>query len=109
MSTPDYSWVTIARFFSPNEALFFKNILEGHDIPAFVPNEYMGHLDIRLVRAEGGVQLKVPSDRADEARALLEAPPELDAEYDEDLDEEYDEDFNEEDDEGLDGEGNEGG
>lgn len=77
------SWVTIAHFFSPVEALFFKNVLEGHDIPAFVPNEYMGHLDIRLLRSEGGVQLKVPSDRVDEAKALIESPPDIDDQYDE--------------------------
>lgn len=75
MTDAPYTWETIARFFSPQEALFFKNILEGYDIPAFVPNEYMGHLDMRLLRREGGVQLKVPSDYVEEARALLETPP----------------------------------
>ena len=75
-----YTWETIARFISPQEALFVKNILEGYGIPAFVPNEYMGHLDIRLLRSEGGVQLKVPSDRVEEAKALLETPPDFDEE-----------------------------
>ena len=88
MTDTPYTWVTIAHFFSPVEALFFKNILEGHDIPAFVPNEYMGHLDIRLIRSEGGVQLKVPSDRVEEAKALLETPPECDEEFEDEYDEE---------------------
>ena len=80
MTDSQNTWVTVARFFSPNEALFFKNILEGHDIPAFVPNEYMGHLDFHLFRREGGVQLKVPSDYVEEAKALLETPPDIDEE-----------------------------
>ena len=92
MTDSPCTWVTIAHFVSPVEALFFKNILEGHEIPAFVPNEYMGHLDIRLLRAEGGVQLKVPSDRVDEAKALLEAPPECEDEggYEENSEDEAD-------------------
>ena len=61
---------------------------EGHDIPAFVPNEFMGHLDMRLIRGGGGVQLKVPSDRVDEAKALLETPPDMDEMPDDGEDEE---------------------
>jgi len=49
MSDARYSWITVARFFSPSEALFFKNILEGHGIPAFVPNEFMGHLNFQML------------------------------------------------------------
>ncbi len=88
MNSQEHTWETVARFFSPNEALFFKNILEGHGIPAFVPNEYMGHLDVRLVQVQGGVHLKVPSDRLEEAKDLLEAPPD----FDETLEEEYEDD-----------------
>lgn len=87
MTDAQHAWVTVARFFSPGEALFFKNILEGHDIPAFVPNEYMGHLDFNLFRKGGGVQLKVPEDYVEEAKALLETPPDID---DEALEEAYD-------------------
>ncbi len=90
MTDAPHNWVTIAHFFSPVEALFFKNVLEGHDIPAFVPNEFMGHLDIRLIRGGGGVQLKVPSDRVDEAKALLETPPDMDDVSEQDYDEEED-------------------
>lgn len=88
MTDTPHNWVTIAHFFSPAEALFFKNVLEGHDIPAFVPNEFMGHLDMRLIRGGGGVQLKVPSDCVDEAKALLETPPDMDEMPDDGEDEE---------------------
>lgn len=73
MTSPEYKWVTIERFWTSGPALFIKNVLEGNGIPAFVRNEYMGglfaHLSMR--GAEGGIELQVPSDLVDEAREVL--------------------------------------
>lgn len=70
----EYHWVTVARFWSPTQALFLKSVLEGNDIPAYVRNEYLGGLfaHFTLKSADGGVELQVPSDRVDEARELIE-------------------------------------
>ena len=106
MSDAAYHWVTIARFFNPAEALFFQQVLEGHDIPAFVRNEHLGQLmpHLTLANLEGGIQLQVPSDCVEAALDILEGHgadgqdnQELDDSPDEDVyDEEYEEDFDEE-------------
>ncbi len=103
MSNDAYHWVTIARFFNPAEALFFQQVLEGHDIPAFVRNEHLGQLMpyLTLASIDGGIQLQVPSDCVAAARDILEGHsaeeqdgPEQDDSLDEyAYDEEYDEDF----------------
>jgi hypothetical protein len=74
MTETPYHWVTIARFWSPTQALFFKSVLEGSDIPVFVRNEYLGGLfaHMTFTSAEGGVELQVPSDCVDEALNLLD-------------------------------------
>lgn len=74
MNEPSYHWVTIARFWSGHQALFFKNVLEGHDIPAFVRNEHLGQLipSLTLSGAQGGIQLQVPSDCVEAALEILE-------------------------------------
>lgn len=95
MTQPQYHWVTIARFWAPGQAVFFKSVLEGNGIPAFVKNEYLGGLfaHLTLMKAEGGIELQVPSDLVDDAMGIL-AGLETDAE---DLEgEEYPEDEHEE-------------
>lgn len=74
MTHPEYQWVTIARFWAPGQALFFKSVLEGNGVPAFVKNEYLGGLfaHLTLMKAEGGIELQVPSDLVDEAAHILE-------------------------------------
>lgn len=74
MTSPQYQWVTIARFWAPGHALFFKSVLEGNGIPAFVKNEYLGGLfaHLSLMKAEGGIELQVPSDLVEEAASILE-------------------------------------
>ncbi|MFA7691499.1 MAG: DUF2007 domain-containing protein [Candidatus Hydrogenedentes bacterium] len=73
MSDSPYHWETIARFWAPGPAVFLKSMLEGYGIPVFVRNEYMGGLFARLSisQALGGIELQVPSDRVEEAKALL--------------------------------------
>lgn len=73
MTRPEYKWVTIERFWTSGPALFFKNVLEGNGIPAFVRNEYMGGLfaHLSMKSAEGGIELQVPSDLVDQARDVL--------------------------------------
>ena len=74
MTTPPYHWITIARFWASGEALFLKSVLEANDIPAFVRNEYLGGLfaHLTLGKAEGGIELQVPSDLVEEAQQVLE-------------------------------------
>ena len=85
MTSPSYHWVTVARFWAPGEALFFKSVLEGNGIPAFVRNEYLGGLfaHLMLKQAEGGIELQVPSDLVEEAQQVLEGLETDTAEIDE--------------------------
>jgi len=74
MTSSSYHWVTVARFWSSGPAVFLKSLLEANDIPAFVRNEYLGGLfaHLTLGKAEGGIELQVPSDLVEQAQQVLE-------------------------------------
>lgn len=74
MDDESAKWVTIARFWSPTQALFFKSVLEGNGIPAFVRNEYLGGLfaHITLSGVDGGIELQTLAPFVDQALTLLE-------------------------------------
>ena len=74
MNDSPYRWVTIQRFWSPTQALFLKSVLEGNEIPVFIRNEHLGGLfaHFTLQKAEGGVELQVPSDCVEAAMEILQ-------------------------------------
>lgn len=74
MNNDSHEWVMVGRFTTPAEAMFYKNVLEGYGIPAWVENEYMGTLYAPMFGPPGCLFLKTPSDRYEEARLLLEDP-----------------------------------
>jgi hypothetical protein len=63
--------VTVARYESTGEAQLAKTQLEDAGIPCLLANAEQSGLAPMFDTTEGGVQVKVPADRADEARAVL--------------------------------------
>lgn len=70
---PDDRLVTVARFDTQGDARLAKTQLDGAGIPCLLANEEQAGLAMIFDPTRGGVQLKVPANRADEARALLDA------------------------------------
>lgn len=65
--------VTIARCDTRGDAQLARTRLEDADIPCLLSNEEQAGLAMIFDASRSGVQVKVPADRAEEARALLEA------------------------------------
>lgn len=63
---------TVARYDSVGDARLAKTQLESAGIPCMIANEDQSGLSTMFDPTEGGVQLKVPADRAEEAQELLE-------------------------------------
>ena len=68
---PDDRLVTVARYNSTGDAQLAKTQLEDAGIPCMLANAEQSGLAPMFEDTEGGVQVKVPAARADEARALL--------------------------------------
>ena len=68
---PDDRLVTVARYDTAGEAQLAKTQLDDAGIPCMLANAEQSGLAPMFEAIEGGVQVKVPVARADEARALL--------------------------------------
>ena len=68
---PDDRLVTVARYDTAGEAQLAKMQLDDAGIPCMLANAEQSGLAPMFEGTEGGVQVKVPAARADEARALL--------------------------------------
>ena len=68
---PDDRLVTVARYDTAGEAQLAKTQLDDAGIPCMLANADQSGLAPMFEGTEGGVQVKVPAARADEARALL--------------------------------------
>jgi hypothetical protein len=68
---PDDRLVTVARYASTGDARLARAQLEDADIPCMLSNADQAGLAMLFDPSRNGVQVKVPADRADEARALL--------------------------------------
>lgn len=67
----DAPLITVARYDSAGEAQLAKTQLEDADIPCMLANAGQSGLTPMFEATEGGVQVKVPADRADEAQEVL--------------------------------------
>ena len=68
---PDDRLVTVSRYDTIGDAQLAKTQLEDAGIPCMLANAEQSGLAPMFEGTEGGVQVKVPAARADEARALL--------------------------------------
>ena len=68
---PDDRLVTVVRYDTAGEAQLAKTQLDDAGIPCMLANAEQSGLAPMFEGTEGGVQVKVPAARADEARALL--------------------------------------
>jgi hypothetical protein len=77
MHTPDddaaQEWVTVRTCTWGHEADFFRSVLEGSDIEAFIPDEQMSTLRPHLLLGTGGVRVQVRAADAARAREVLAA------------------------------------
>jgi hypothetical protein len=64
-------WQTVFMTFEPSQAQLVRSRLEAAGFTANVTNELAAQ---GMDMAVGGIKVQVPSESADEARALLEAP-----------------------------------
>ena len=67
----DASLVTVARYAMRGGAQLAKTRLEDAGIPCMLANADQSGLATMFEATEGGVQLKVPADKAEAARAVL--------------------------------------
>lgn len=65
--------VTVARYDRRGEAQLAKTQLEAADIPCMLANEDQSGLSTMFDGTQGGVHVKVPAPRAEEAQAVLES------------------------------------
>ncbi len=70
----DASLVTVARYDMRGGAQLAKTRLEDAGIPCMLANADQSGLTPMFDATEGGVQAKVPANRADEARNVLDLP-----------------------------------
>ncbi len=68
---PDDRLVTVARYDAKGDAHLAKAQLEDADIPCMLANADQAGLAMMFDASRSGVQVKVPADRAKEARAVL--------------------------------------
>lgn len=64
---------TVGTYSQPYEAHIAQKRLRDAGIPAFLRNEHTISIDWLLSQALGGVKVMVPSDRAEEARRVLQS------------------------------------
>jgi hypothetical protein len=63
--------LSIARYDTRGDAHLARARLEDADIPCLLANEAQAGLAMMFDASRSGVQVKVPADRAEEAKALL--------------------------------------
>lgn len=63
--------VIVARYDSQGDAHLAKAQLDDAGIPCMLANEDLAGLSMFFDPSRSGVQVKVPADRADEARSVL--------------------------------------
>lgn len=63
---------TIARYDTQGAARLAKTQLDDAGIPCMLANEDQAGLSLLFDPSRNGVQVKVPADRADEARSVLD-------------------------------------
>lgn len=63
---------TVARYDTQGDARLAKTQLDDAGIPCMLANEDQAGLSLLFDPSRSGVQVKVPSDRAEEARSVLE-------------------------------------
>ncbi len=68
---------TVGTYSQPYEAHIAQKRLRDAGIPAFLRNEHTISIDWLLSQALGGVKVMVPSDRAEEARQVLQSDGEV--------------------------------
>jgi hypothetical protein len=66
-------WQTVFQTFNPAEAQLVRSRLEAAEFLVNVMNELAALSMEGYSMAVGGIQVQVPADRAEEARALLNA------------------------------------
>ncbi|MEF8865938.1 MAG: DUF2007 domain-containing protein [Salinibacter sp.] len=71
----DAPLITVARYDSTGEARLAKTQLDDAGIPCMLANADQSGLTPMFDATEGGVQAKVPANRADEARNVLNLGP----------------------------------
>jgi hypothetical protein len=76
--------VTVATFQWPTDAAVPQGLLEHAGIPTFLKDAHTVQVNNMAAQAVGGVKLQVPSDRAAEARAILQEGGFITAEVPED-------------------------
>ena len=64
--------VTVARYDEEGDAQLARAQLEDTGIPCMLANAEQSGLAMMFDPSRSGVQVKVPADRAEEARALLD-------------------------------------
>jgi hypothetical protein len=67
--------VVVRTFTNVADAHVARSALDAAGIPTHLADDYVIALDWLYSNAVGGVKLLVPSDRLDEASAVLETPP----------------------------------
>jgi hypothetical protein len=67
----DESLIRVARYDTRGDAHLAKARLEDAGIPCLLTNEAQAGLSMMFDASRSGVQVKVPADRAEEAKALL--------------------------------------
>jgi len=65
--------VTVARYDTTGDAQVARTQLEDAGIPCMLANETQSGLVPMYDATQGGVHVKVPADRGDEARAVLDS------------------------------------
>jgi hypothetical protein len=72
MPVPEDRLVTVARYDARSDAQLAQTQLEDAGIPCMLANATQSGLAPMFDATEGGVQVKVTADRADEARDVLD-------------------------------------
>lgn len=81
-------FVTVATFNFSHEAYMAKNKLEAEGIPCMIADEFTIAMDWLYANALGGIKVKVPEEKFEEARVIL------DQDYSDDLDDITEADLN---------------
>ncbi len=78
----DETWTTIDRFFHPTDAHIAAGRIESEGIPVFLLGINHASVNWLISNALGGIQVQVPANYAEEARAILAEVAEHQAEQD---------------------------
>ena len=76
-------WVTIDRYYHPTDAHIAAGRLESDGIPVFLLGINHASVNFWLANALGGIQLQVPAEFVDAARAALRESEAVGQEYQE--------------------------